>query len=213
MENSNVKSEIIALIEDCGEFTLDSILPDGIVRELPIVGPAFSLIKIGKDIHDRVFIEKLKSFIQDIDKKQEWRAKFSDEDECNKISKQLLYVVDSCDDDAKLRLIGLAFNHFVNGDINKIEFSYVVSIISNSFYPFLKVLLDIDKTDSRFKNDGKKYDYDAIAHLLNIGALDVDGQTFAIFDPETGNIQSPPSVIVATNGYGMFIRELLEGLN
>lgn len=63
-----MKDEIISLIEEGGEFALDSILPDGIVRDLPIIGPAFSLIKIGKDIHDRVFIEKLKSFMQDIDK-------------------------------------------------------------------------------------------------------------------------------------------------
>ena len=90
-----MKDEIISLIEEGGEFALDSILPDGIVRDLPIIGPAFSLIKIGKDIHDRVFIEKLKSFMQDIDKNQEWKEKFRDVDECNKISKQLLYVVDS----------------------------------------------------------------------------------------------------------------------
>ena len=60
------------------------------------------MIKIGKDIHDRVFIEKLKSFMQDIDKNQEWKEKFRDVDECNKISKQLLYVVDSCDDDRQI---------------------------------------------------------------------------------------------------------------
>lgn len=208
-----MKDEIISLIEEGGEFALDSILPDGIVRDLPIIGPAFSLIKIGKDIHDRVFIEKLKSFMQDIDKNQEWKEKFFDADECNKISKQLLYVVDSCDDDDKLRLIGLVFNCFVNGGIDRIQYFYIVNMISKSFYPFLKVLLEIDETDTRFKNDGEKYDYDAIAHLLNIGALDVAGQTFATLDSKTGTLQSPPSVIVAVNGYGIFIRDILKELN
>ena len=208
-----MKDEIISLIEEGGEFALDSILPDGIVRDLPIIGPAFSLIKIGKDIHDRVFIEKLKSFMQDIDKNQEWKEKFRDADECNKISKQLLYVVDSCDDDDKLRLIGLVFNCFVNGGIDRIHFFYIVNMISKSFYPFLKVLLEIDETDTRFKNDGEKYDYDAIAHLLNIGALDVAGQTVATFDSKTRTLQSPPSVIVAVNGYGIFIRDILKELN
>ena len=32
-----MKDEIISLIEEGGEFALDSILPDGIVRELPII--------------------------------------------------------------------------------------------------------------------------------------------------------------------------------
>lgn len=208
-----MKDEIRALIEEGGEFALDSFLPDGIVRDLPIIGPAFSLIKISKDVHDRIFIEKLKSFMQHIDKNQAWKEKFCDADECSKISKQLLYVVDSCDDDDKLRLIGLAFNHFVKGDIDRIQFFYIVNIVSKSFYPFLKVLLEIDENDIRFKNDGKKYDYDAIAHLLNIGALNDDGQTAPIYDAKNRKQQSPPSVIARSNKYGIFIRELLKELD
>ena len=206
-----MKDEIGDLLKDCGEFALDSFLPDGIVRDLPIIGPAFSLIKISKDIHDRVFIEKLKSFMQHIEKNQAWKEKFHDVDECNKISKQLLYVVDSCDDDDKLRLIGLAFNYFVKGEIDRIQFFYIVNMVSKSFYPFLKVLLEIDEVDIRFKNDGKKYDYDAIAHLLNIGVLDVAGQTIATLN-SNGKLQSPPSVVAGLNGYGIFIRELLKEL-
>ncbi len=208
-----MKDEIRSLLEEGGEFALDSILPDGIVRDLPIIGPAFSLIKIGKDIHDRIFIEKLKSFMQEIDKNQAWKEKFHDVDECNKISKQLLYVVDSCDDDDKLRLIGLAFNYFVKGEIDRIQFFYIVNIVSKSFYPFLKVLLEIDEVDIRFTNDGKKYDCNAIAHLLNIGALDGSGNTATIFDSKAKKIQSPSSVIVLLNGYGIFIRDLLKELD
>lgn len=207
-----MKGEIRSLIEEGGEFALDSLLPDGIVRDLPIIGPAFSLIKIGKNIHDRIFIEKLKSFMQEIDKNQAWKERFCDADECSKISKQLLYVVDSCDDDDKLQLIGLAFNYYVKRKIDKIQFFYIVNMISKSFYPFLKVLLDIDEVNTTFLNDGNKYDCNAIAHLLNIGALDVAGQTMATFN-STMTLQSPPSVVVVFNGYGILIRELLKELD
>ncbi|MDO5548148.1 MAG: hypothetical protein Q4F79_06640 [Eubacteriales bacterium] len=103
----------------------------------------------------------------------------------------------------------MAFNYLVNGEISKNEYFYTVNIISKSFYPFLKMLLDIDESDKRFKNDGTKYDYVGITHLLNIGALDFDGQTVA----STGKIESPPSVIVALNGYSEFIKELFNKLN
>lgn len=208
-----MKDGVMSLIENMGEFTLDSFLPDGILKDLPIVGPAFSMVKIGKDIHDRLFVEKIKSFIENIDNNQKWREKFRDDEECNKISKQLLYIVDSCDDDNKLRLIGIAFNYFVNGEISKTEYFYTVNIISKSFYPFLKMLLDSDEFDKRFKNDNTKYDYVGIAHLLNIGALDFDGQTMASFDSRTGKVESPPSIIVALNGYSEFLRKLLNRLN
>ena len=208
-----MKDEIMSLLTDFGEFTLDYFIQDDNIKDFPIFGPVFSMVKIGVDVHDRIFIEKIKSFIDNIDKNQKWQEKFSDVEECNKISKQLLYIVDSCDDDNKLKLIGMAFNYFVNGEISKDDYFYIVNIISKSFYPFLKMLLDIDESDMRFKNDGTKYDYVGMAHLLNIGALDFDGQTPALINSQTNRIESPPSIIVALNDYSIFLRELLNKLN
>ena len=202
---------LLSLTKDFGE--LDSFMPDGIIKELPIIGSAFSVLKIGRDIHDRIFLEKIKSFIEQIDKNQKWQEKFRDDEECIKISKQLLYIVNSCDDDNKLKLIGMAFNYFVNGEISKDKFFYTVNIISKAFYPFLEILLDIEESDYHFKNDGTKYDYVGISHLLNIGALDYDGQTMAVFDSTTGGVESPPSMIVALNVYSEFLRKLLNKLN
>ena len=135
-----MKDEIMSLMTDFGEFSLDYFLQDGLIKELPIVGPAFSMIKISANVRDRIFMEKLKSFISNIEKNPKWQKKFSDKEECNKISKQLLYIIDSCDDDNKLKLIGLAFNYLVTGEISKEEYFYTVNIISKSFYPFLKIL-------------------------------------------------------------------------
>lgn len=207
-----MKDEIISVVSEFGEVALDYFFQDGIIKDLPIVGPLFSTIKISKDISDRVFVEKIKSFIENIDKNQKWKEKFSDYSECNNISKQLLYIVDSCDNDNKLKLIGMAFNYLVTEKISKDEYFYTVNIISKSFYPFLKILLDIDESDKRFINDDKKYDYFAITHLLNIGVLDFDGQTIKSFDSKTGKVE-PSYVIVVVNEYGEFLIELLNKLN
>lgn len=206
-------NDVVSLFENVGEVALDNFLQEGIIQDLPIIGSAFSLIKISKNIHDMIFVAKLRVFIENIDKNKNWKVKFSSEEECNKISKQLLYIVDSCDDDNKLKLIGMAFNYLVNGEISTIEYFYTVNIISKSFYPFLKILLDIDESDTRFPNDGTKYDYIGITHLLNIGALDFDGQTIARINSQSGKIESPPSTIVAINGYGEFLRELLDKMD
>ncbi len=208
-----MKNELMSLITGYGELTLDSFLQDGIIKDLPIVGSAFSMIKISTDIRDRIFVEKLKSFIENIEENKKWKEKFSDIEECNMISKQLLYIINSCDDDNKLKLIGIAFNYLVNGEISKDDFFYTVNIISKSFYPFLKILLDIDESDDRFKNDGTKYDYIGVTHLLNIGVLDYDGQTVTIFNSQTNIIESPSAIIVALNGWGNLLKELLSKLN
>ena len=101
----------------------------------------------------------------------------------------------------------------MNGEISKDEYFYTVNIISKSFYPYLKMLLEIDESDKRFENDGTKYDYFGITHLLNIGVLDYDGQTAALFNSQMNKIESPPSIIVALNGYSGFLKELLQKLD
>ena len=208
-----MKDEIMSLLTDYGELTLYMFLRDGIIKELPIVGSTFSMIKISADIRDRIFLEKLKSFIENIEKNTKWQEKFSDIEECSRISKQLLYIVDSCDDDKKLKLIGMAFNYLAKGEINKDDYFFTVNMISKSFYPYLEMLLDIDESDERFPNDGTKYHYDGIVHLLNIGALDYDGQIPMLINEKTNEIESRPCIIVTLNCYGNFIRGLLSMLN
>lgn len=54
--------EIMSLTTDIGEVTLDSFMQDSFIKDLPIVGSAFSMIKMSADIHDRTFMEKNKEF-------------------------------------------------------------------------------------------------------------------------------------------------------
>lgn len=49
--------------------------------------------------------------------------------------------------------------------------------------------------------------------MLKIGVLDYDGQTEVLFNSQTNKIESPPSIIVALNGYSDFLKELLQKLN
>jgi len=203
-----MKDEIFSVITDYGEFTLDYFLKDDVLKEIPIIGPVFSLIKISKDIKDRIFIEKLKSFMDNVDKDQKWKNKFKNENECNKISKQLLYIINSSDDDEKLKLIGKAFNFFIRGEISKDEYFYLNNMINKAFFPYLKLLLEIDESDNRFKNDGKKYNYFGVAHLLSIGLIDETGHTMMTVDKN--NKFTPPSIIVSVNSYGDFVKLLLE---
>ena len=85
-----MSEEFLGLIEDFGEVALDSCLPEGVLKDLPIVGIGFSLIKICKDIRDTIFVTKLKSFIDAVDKNSKWQERFSDPEECLEISKDLL---------------------------------------------------------------------------------------------------------------------------
>jgi hypothetical protein len=117
--------EALSLFTDLGEFTLDSFLSNGLVKDLPIIGPVFDIIKLSRNMQDMIFIKKLKAFIDNIEKNEKWREKFSDEYECEEVSKKILYIINSSDDEEKLKLIGLSFNSFVNDEIGKDDYFYV----------------------------------------------------------------------------------------
>ena len=70
-----MKDEIASLIADFGEFTLDSFIQDGIIKDLPIVGSAFSIVKIGVDIRDRIFRRKNKKLYRKYRPKSEMARK------------------------------------------------------------------------------------------------------------------------------------------
>ena len=201
--------EALSLLTNLGEFTLNSFISDGIIKDLPIIGPTFDIIKISKNINDMIFISKLKLFIENVDKNEKWKEKFSNKSECEKISKKILYIINSSDDEDKLKLIGFSFNMFVNGKINKDDYFFIVNMINQSFYPYLKLLLKIDI--NQFTNNGEIFNMYAINHLLSIGALDQYTHTFGGYDESKTYI--PSYKIVCINYFGKFIRNILKQMN
>jgi hypothetical protein len=49
------------------ESAFDSLLKDGFLRDVPIIGTLCSAVKIGIDFRDRILISKLKTLIVDLD--------------------------------------------------------------------------------------------------------------------------------------------------
>jgi F0F1-type ATP synthase alpha subunit len=58
----------IDIISDIAEVGLDAVLDDGLLKDIPIISTAVSLFKIGKTIHDRVYVKQLGVFIDEIKK-------------------------------------------------------------------------------------------------------------------------------------------------
>ena len=198
--------ESLSLFTDFGEIGLDAVIKDPTLKEIPVIGSVLNLIKLSMSIQDRVFINKLQSFIHNVERNSKWKEKFSDEKECKKISKQLIYIIDSSDDDEKLNAIGILFNHFVNGEISKDVYFYLCDIIKKSYWPFLKEIYKIK--EDRISNDGKQYNKEQINHLYSLNLFDYSGMTMPIIDTDNNIITKQGSIILVINTYGNSIRQL-----
>lgn len=77
-------SLLTPIATDFAEIGLDSLMSEGILKDIPFVSTAVSLYNIGKTIHERHHIKKMAIFIQEINRKiidekslDDYKAKFA----------------------------------------------------------------------------------------------------------------------------------------
>lgn len=127
-----------------GELALDSLLDEGLLRDVPILGTLVKVISASATIADRLFLKKLLTFllklqdvspeerarvIADIDNSKEYRTK---------VGEKLLYIVDTCEDSEIAELVGRVFKYFLQGQINYAEFLKTASVLQRLNIPDFK---------------------------------------------------------------------------
>ncbi|WP_029410413.1 hypothetical protein [Treponema pedis] len=203
-----MKEEALSIFTDWGEYGLDAMINDHSLKDIPVVGSILNIIKLSTSIQDRLFVKKLKAFINNVDKDEKWKEKFSDESECTKISTKLMFIIDSSDDEEKLKAIGILFNSFVNNEISKDEYFYACDIIKKSYWPYLKNIYKIE--ENRFTNDGILYDQELVSYLYSLSLFEYSGITISSFDSKTNTVKKPSANILVINKAGNLMRQLTK---
>jgi len=205
-----MKDNALSLLTDFGEYGLDALISDQTLKDIPVIGSVLNVIKLSVGMHDRLFAIKLKAFIDNIDKNNKWKELFSNENECIKISKKLLFIIDSTDDEEKLEAIGILFNSFINNQITKDDYFYVCDIIKKSYWPYLKSIHKIE--ENRFTNDGLLYEQEQVSHLYSLNLFDYSGMTMASIDSKNKTIAKPAAIILLINNSGNIMKQLTKYL-
>ncbi len=55
------------IIQDYGELAIDALIQDDLLKEIPVIGTAVRLTKMGIAIRDRNFLKKILRFIQEFE--------------------------------------------------------------------------------------------------------------------------------------------------
>lgn len=143
-----IDSNLSDLGIDISELAIDSVLNDGLLKDIPIVGTIVSLTRFSANIHDRLFLKKILSFlnelknispekrkklIEDIDNSKEYRVR---------VGEKLLYIIDSCEDYEVSELVGVLFKAFTEELISYEDFlngsSAIRKINAKDFRWFIK---------------------------------------------------------------------------
>lgn len=130
------KSDLSSLMKDGVELGIDSLMDDGIAKDIPVVGTIVGLIKSSQNIGNWLFLKKILAFLtrlESVDRQQ--REKMINEIDNSKkyrkkVGDQLLFIIDSCEDDIKAEYIAVLFKAFINEKVTYDEFMKGSSIIN-----------------------------------------------------------------------------------
>lgn len=112
----SLTSEVANCMSNLLETGLDSVLEDGILKDIPFISTIISLYKIGNSLHDRHNIKKLAAFVDEINariadegKRESYRKKFSDNKRFHEELEYLLILIDRYIGFQKPRMLGRLF--------------------------------------------------------------------------------------------------------
>ncbi len=129
------------------EIAVDSILSDGPLKDLPVIGTIKSLVNIGITIKEELFIRKLLKFLIELQsisfsEREKFFEQFSNNPtEQQKLGDNLLLAIDRLDDVEKPRLLARFFCSYIKGDIKFVTFSRLAKALERlnlSLLPHLK---------------------------------------------------------------------------
>ncbi|MBU4316124.1 MAG: hypothetical protein KKF30_02485 [Proteobacteria bacterium] len=140
LEHTLKDSDLHNVTISLAEVFVDSLMEEGVAKDIPIIGTVIGLGKTAIGIKESLFLKKIIYFISElrnisaakrheiidkIDKSGKFRTK---------VGEKLLYIIDRCDDHEKSQIVARLFSAFLLETISYEEFlraSYIVDHLMN----------------------------------------------------------------------------------
>lgn len=132
IESSFIKtiaeSDLSSIVIDETELAIDSLIDDGVFKDIPILSTIVGLVKTGGAIRDYLYLKKIYRFLGVLNnipenERRDLVGKLGrDEEERTKAGENLLLIIDRLDNIGKPEILGLMFCDYLSGSISKRDF-------------------------------------------------------------------------------------------
>ena len=135
-DSSLTSSLLLDASVDITEASIDQLLDNEIIKQVPIVKTIAGFVQMGINIQDRLFLKKILSFLQNIEgiPEKERKKIVNDIDDSGKhrvkVGEKLLYILDSCDDHIHAENVAKLFSAMLQGKISYPEYTDAAQIIA-----------------------------------------------------------------------------------
>lgn len=140
------KTNSIELPAEILEFTVDQVINEGILKEIPFVGWLAKGVSVSRSISDRIFHHKILRFLVELENvskgdRDKFRKRIElDEKYRRKVGEHLILLLNKIDAFEKTSLLAICFDHFLIGDIDYEYFVDLSNVIEKSTVSDLKSL-------------------------------------------------------------------------
>jgi hypothetical protein len=147
---SSIDDNSAQVLTDLSEVGLDSLLNEGIVRDIPILSNIVELAKAGISIRDWLFARKVASFLCGLQKtSSEQREAFCQKLQQNsnlrkRLGETLILLLERLDNLDKPQLLAKAFEAYMKEEITLEMFQRIASAIDIAFIEDLKKVTQSD---------------------------------------------------------------------
>ncbi|AUL95779.1 MULTISPECIES: hypothetical protein [Vibrio] len=188
---------------ELAEIAIDSVLDDGVLKDIPVVGTAVSLYQTGVAVRERQYVKKLVTFLSELNKtNEEARLRFIAEEmltpeQRERFGETILSLIDKADDNRKFELYAKVFERLFMNACSYDDAIRICQMIERTFFSDLQYILVFE--------NGCADDQLTAGELYKVGFLSFGGLDGGTFDDKNSG-----GVIYNRNKYGDILFELLK---
>jgi hypothetical protein len=135
--DNSLTEEVFSCVNEFVEIGIDSMMEDGLMKDIPFISTAVSIYKIGKSVRERQHIKKLAKFLREInrgatdeDKRKEYREKFMNSGQYrNQELEYIMILIDRYIDANKPALLAKLYLAYLDGTVNWNDFVTYAEVI------------------------------------------------------------------------------------
>jgi hypothetical protein len=164
----------IDLTVHLGEIGLDSLMDEGILKEIPVLKSIIACKKTWEAIHDKLFLRKVAGFIfacpefSEAEREQFAKQHLNDANSAKRLGDGIVLILDKLDDLEKPQMVAKAFAALVRSKISLDEFRRLAAAIDIGFLDDLTLF----SGRTQWTQDEMK---DLFPKLVRTGLIDLKG--------------------------------------
>jgi uncharacterized protein (DUF697 family) len=211
-EQTIKNTDLHSVTSNLAEVALDSVLNDGLLKDIPIIGSILGAGKTVVAIKEQLFLKKLICFLSETaevaaEQRQKVITHIEQDEKYNiKVGEKLLFIIERCDDYEKATFVSKLFNAFLKETITYSEFLRCTSILERLYIEDLKEFII---------SDWLQLDIDEAQDILNSGLVYLQPPVISVEDQwdhkETDKyVVSGSELTVYISTEGNIIREVFS---